>query len=419
MKQVTTVAVGWIARIAVVVCSLLNTRLLLDLLDVPAYAAYVIVLSLGPWFNLLNLGVPSTTQNTIAKLRSEGKDFSPIQRTAVNAAIAAVLICVALAVPIGWALRQTLLIDYPMASTTAISLMCFGLCVTALGLVFNQVLFALHRGIWPNVMPGVQAITVLMLLLLLKRLGLNGFEWAVAAFVLPATLVFIITAVLAGGFRNFTIDPNLLHRILFDSRTFMLFSVLSIGALSADYMVMAKLLTGSDIVEYNLASKVFSVLLAVHSVVLATSWSLMSDLYFQDAHYKMRQFTGRLLLIGAAVVMAPAICIVAWQNEIFTLIAGSRAVPIAPTLIVTWLVYLLVRVWCDTFAMAHLSCGKLGTMNAYVAVQTLISIAAQCALGPAMGATGILAGITISFLLTAAWILPIKFVSFTRLRYNQ
>lgn len=414
MRQLTAVTAGWLARIAVVACSLLNTRLLLSILDVPAYAAYAIVLSLGPWFNLLNLGVPNTAQNAISRKRAAKADYGALQQTAVNAALLAAAASALLAWPIGWALSNSLLTAYPMASSGIVATMCFGLCLTALGLVSNQVLFALHRGIWPNVMPGLQAVASLAMLLLMRELGLQGLEWAVLAFVMPALLVFVMTARIAGALRSCTLDVSVLRKLLRDSRPFMLFAVLSTGALSADYIVMAKVLAGPDIVEYNLASKVFSVLLAVHAVVLSTSWSVLSDLHYSGKLDAMRRTVLRLMGVGAAVVLPPALCVVAWHGQLFHLIGGARAVPISASLLSTWVVYLLTRVWCDTFALAHMSCGKLATLNVYVAVQTAISVAAQWMLGARWGATGILAGITLSFLLTAAWILPFKFVSLTR-----
>lgn len=414
MRSTTAVLAGWSARVVTVGCSLVNTRLLLNMMDVPAYAVYAIVLSLGPWFNLLALGVPNTTQNAIAHHRAEGTDHGPLQRTAVNTAVAAAALSLVLCWPIGWVIQHTVLASHDGSTATAVALMCFGLCLTALTPVFNQILYGLHRSLWPNVMPGMQSLATTALLVMMSGAGLGGLDWAVATFVVPALLVFLMLACTAGATFHDGIDWSLLKQLILKGRHFLLFGVLSTGALSADYIVMARTLSSVDIVEYNLTSKVFTVLLTVHAVVLSTSWSGLSDLHYGGQTQVLRQRVRSLLLVGWLVVLPPALLVVAFQADIFRLIGGPRAVPVSIGLLVLWPLYLLIRVWCDTFALAHMSADRVGTLNAYVAGQTALSIAGQIWFGTRYGATGILAGISLSFLLTAAWILPMRFMYLTR-----
>ncbi|WP_431101847.1 oligosaccharide flippase family protein [Roseateles noduli] len=414
MKSTTAVLAGWSARVVVVACSLVNTRLLLNMLDVPAYAVYAIVLSLGPWFNLLALGVPNTAQNAIARHRAEGTDHRRLQHTVVNTAAAAAALALVLCWPIGWVVQHTVLSGQDGMPTSAVALMCFGLCLTALTPVFNQVLFGLHRGLWPNVMPGLQSLTTTALLLTMSSLGLNGIDWAVATFAGPALLVFVVLAKVAGAAPRHGIDWRQLKQVMVEGRHFLLFGLLSTGALSADYIVMARTLASPAIVEYNLASKVFTVLLTIHAVVLSTSWSSLSDLHYRGHTEQLRRRVRSLLLVGVLVVLPAALLVVALQADVFRLIGGARTVTVSMALLALWPVYLLIRVWCDTFALAHMSAGRVGTMNAYVAGQTAVSVAGQIWLGNRYGPAGILAGISLSFLVTAAWILPVRFVHLTR-----
>lgn len=414
MKSTTAVLAGWSARVVVIACSLLNTRLLLNMLDVPAYAIYAILLSLGPWFNLLALGVPNTAQNAIARHRAEGTDHRRLQHSVVNTAVVATVLALILCWPIGWIIQHTVLPNHEGVSASAVALMCFGLCLAALTPVFNQVLFGLHRGLWPNIMPGLQSLATTGLLLVMSSAGLKGLDWAVATFVAPALLVFVILTWAAGASPRLGIDWEQLKQVMVEGRHFLLFGLLSTGALSADYIVMAHTLSSVDVVEYNLASKVFLVLLTVHAVVLSTSWSGLSDLHYGGETQLLRRRVRRLLIVGVLVVLPPALLVVALQADVFRLIGGTRAVPVSLALLALWPLYLLIRVWCDTFALAHMSAGRVGTLNAYVAGQTALSVTGQIWLGARYGAAGILAGISLSFLLTAAWILPVRFVQLTR-----
>jgi O-antigen/teichoic acid export membrane protein len=414
MKSAAAVLAGWSARIVVIGCSLVNTRLLLNMLDVPAYSVYAIVLSLGAWFNLLSLGIPNAAQNAIARHRAEDTDHRLLQYAVVNTAVVAAALGFVLCWPIGWVIQHTVLAGHDGASLSAVALLCFGLCLTAFTPVFNQILFGLHRGLWPNVMPGLQSIVTTGLLLFMSEIELKGLDWAVATFVVPTLLVFAILAVAAGAAPRHGIDWRQLKQVIVEARHFLVFGLLSTGALSADYIVMARTLTGLDIVEYNLASKVFGVLLALHAVVLSSSWSSLSDLHYSGQTKLLRRRVRSLLLAGVTVVLPPAMLILVFQTDIFRLISGARAVPLSLDLLAVWPAYLMIRVWCDTFALAHMSSGRVGTMHAYVAVQTALSVAGQIWLGDRYGAAGILAGISLSFLLTAAWILPFRFLQFTR-----
>lgn len=420
MNPLVTILSGWLARAVVVGCGLLNTRLLLSMLDVPEYAVYAIVVSLGPWVNLLNLGVPNTAQNTISELRSNRSDYESLKLSVVNAAVYGATACALLVWPLGMILKHSVLNTYDQVSISGIALMCFGLCLNSLGLIATQVLFALHRNFWPNVMPGVQALAATAIILQLKQSGLNGFEWAAMAFAMSSALSFVIMAWIAGAKPARGINFRQLLEVLRRSGPFVLLGLLAAATLSVDYIVIAKILAGGqEVVEYSLAGKVFAVLLSVHAVLLSTSWTGLSDAHFKGEHRVLRKRVVSLLSVGFAVVVLPSALIFLWKNEIFALITGSNQFHVSTALLAAWLTYLIVRVWCDTFAVAHMSAGRLGLLNAYIPVQAIISIGAQIFLGQQFGATGVMVGMTISFILTAAWILPLKFVQHTKFEITQ
>lgn len=414
MKSSSAVLAGWSARVVVVACGLLNTRLLLSVMDVPDYAAYAIVASLGPWVNLLNLGLPNTAQNEISQRRAEGSDYDALRQTVVNAATFGALILGLLSWPLGLALQHTVLSDYANVSTFSLALMCFGLCLNGLGMVSNQILFALHKSIWPNVMPGVQALGTTALLLALTHTGRTGLDWAAMSFAAPAALSFVLTARAAQTRPARGVNWTLLADVLRRSGPFLLLAFLGAATLSVDYLIMASLMSGPEVVEYSLAGKVFTVLLSVHAVLLSTSWTALSDAHFRGEQHLVRRRIWRLLAAGMAVVLLPSAAILSFKQDVFSLITGASTFHISGTLLAVWTAYVALRVWCDTFALAHMSAGRLTLLNGYIPVQALTSIAAQWALGHAYGPVGVVLGLCLSFIVTAAWILPVRFFQQTR-----
>lgn len=414
MSSRAAVLTGWLARLVVVACGLLNTRLLLSIMEVPDYAAYAIVISLGPWFNLLNLGLPNTAQNEIAEHRAKGQDFEDLRQTVVNAAAFGALFFGVLSWPLAEALRHTVLSGYDGLSVMGIALMCFGLTLNGVGMVANQVLFALHRNFWPNVMPGIQALSTSGLLFVFQATGRGGLDWAALSFFLPAAMSFLLMARVVQARPLIGVNLGLLIAVLNRSRSFLLLAFLAAATLSVDYIVMARILTSPEVVEYSLAGKVFAVLLSVHAVLMATSWTSLSDNHYLGQTHLVRQRIAKLMIVGMGVVLLPSAAILAFKDPIFALITGRNDFSISNQLIGSWMLYVLVRVWCDTFAVAHMSAGRLDLLNTYIPFQAAISICSQIFLGQHFGPVGVMLGLCASFILTAAWILPMRFLQHTR-----
>ncbi len=414
LKAVLPVLSGWGARAGVVVCSFVNTRLLIDVLGVNSYAALSIVLSLAPWAALLNLGLPNTTQNLIAQRRAQGRDAKRLQQAAVDAACTGTLLYLPAVLLLSLPVQRWLLQDHGSMSYASVMLVVWGLTMMGLGMVFNQVLHATHRSTWPVVMPALQAVlTTLALLAVVKAPSMREL-WGTLAVTLPMLVVFLVSARLAGARLRWTLDWRALRTLLHTSRGFLLFSIAGALALSCDYIVMARLLGSQEVAQYNLAGKLFGTLLTLHGILLATSWTPLSDRFFRTDFAGMRSLLTRLLLMGFALLAIVGLPLSLFMDEVVRVLSRQQVQPLPLALVMGWLAYMLVRIWSDTFATALLSCNQLGTVNRYVVWQSVISLAAQWWLGARYGATGIVLGIVCSFVLTAAWILPMRFFRITR-----
>ncbi|UUX96773.1 hypothetical protein [Aquabacterium sp. J223] len=383
-------------------------------LQVPEYAAYAIVVSLGPWWNLLNVGVPSTAQNEIAELRAVGQDVQPLRETVLNAALWAALVGTVLSWPLGAALHHTLLSAHASVSLTGVALLCCGLCINAMSMVANQVLFGLHRAWLPNVVPGVQALGASAVLWLLHRTGGMSFEGAAISFVLPAALSFLLSIAAAKSTTRLHMDVALLRSLLRRSLPFLLLAALAAATLSVDYVIMARILPAVEVVEYSLAGKVFAVLLSVHAVVLTTAWTPLSDAHFTGDRALLRRRVRQLLMLGGLLVLLPSGLLLVFKQPVFELITGSAEVQVRDSLLLAWVGYVVLRVWCDTFAVAHMSAKRTRLLNAYIPFQAVFSIFGQWVLGQRLGALGVMLGLCGSFLLTAAWVLPLRFYQQTK-----
>lgn len=412
------VIAGWIARVLVIILSLVNSRLLIDLVGVDGLAIQSILISLTIWFALLNMGIPSAVQNLISRYRAEGKDYERLKQTATSAMLVIFIMLLPLIIGLGVAVKHIVLSRYPVVATATIIIFCAGLFVAGISLLFNQTLYAEQRGHWPNVYPAINALCVTVYLIACKLLTIHNINLVLLAFVLANLVVAVLGALQAKIFRIWCLDRQILSEIWRNCRGFALFAFLAAGVLGIDYLIMSRILSAQDIAVYNISQRVFMALFSVHAIILTSSWSGVSETLFAKQWGLARKRISNLLFIGAGMVVILGGIVIMFMGNIAGIISHGKITEVPLTLTALFLVYMLLRIWSDTYAMALLSVNETSILNRYVPFQAAISIASQVLLGNKFGTAGILLGIIVSFLATAAWILPRAFYKLTRESYS-
>lgn len=411
------VIAGWVARVLVIILSLVNSRLLIELVGVEGLAVQSILISLATWFVLLNLGIPSAVQNMISRHRAEGKDYEELKQTASNAVFLIFVAFSPLVIGLGITVKHIVLSRYPEVTTTTVVLFCVGLFIAGLSVLFNQILYAEQRGHWPNVYPAINALCITGCLIAFRSLSIFNINMVLLVFVIANLVVAVLGALQAKIFRIWCLDRQILSEIWRNCRGFALFAFLAAGVLGIDYLIMSRILSAQDIAVYNISQRVFMALFSVHAIILTSSWSGVSETLFAKQWGLARKRISNLLLIGAGMVVVLGGIVIMFMGNIAGIISHGKITEVPLTLTFLFLVYMLLRIWSDTYAMALLSVNETSILNRYVPFQAAISIASQVLLGNKFGTTGILLGIIVSFLATAAWILPRAFYKLTRESY--
>lgn len=408
------VIAGWVARVLIIVLSLVNSRLLIELVGVDGLAVQSILISLTTWFALLNLGIPSAVQNLISRYRTEGKDYERFKQTASSVLLVIFIVFLPLVVGIGVAVKHLVLSRYPDVATVTVVLFCLGLFVAGLSLLFNQTLYAEQRGHWPNVYPALNALCVTALLIVFQSLSIHNINLTLLAFVFANLVVAVLGTLQAKVFRMWCLDTEIIAEIWHDCRGFALFAILAAGVLGIDYLIMSRILSAQDIAVYNICQRVFMALFSVHAIILTSAWSGVSETLFAKQWGLARKRISNLLLIGGGMVVVLGGIVIMFMGKVAEIISNGKISTVPTTLTSLFLVYMLLRIWSDTYAMALLSFNETGVLNRYVPFQAAISIVAQVLLGRMFGSIGIMIGLIVSFLATAVWILPRAFYKLTR-----
>lgn len=407
------IVIGWATRGLVMLLALINTRLLINSVGGEGLAAYSIIVSLSPWLSLLNLGFPIAIQNAISISRGRDGSYFSMRDHAFGTMIVQTLLLFPVTLVIAYLTHKFLLVNYPFVSMGAVVGTHIFIYVTGICQLLIQVMYAEHEAFWPNIYPAFVPIWTTTTLAITQYYNIGQFNLIILIITASNLLMPIHAANRLNILSKARFNFQTILEQLASAKHQMFFATMAAATLSIDYAVMSRILSHWEIIEYNLASRLFLMLTVVHSVVLATNWTPIADLMHAgkkaDARHRLEQVLKQGLLIagGAGLLIVVAI------DPLAQLLTGDSVKVIPIELCAAFWVYILLRVWTDTFAMAVQGYGMVSEINKFIPLQALISVTTQYFLGMQLGAMGIVLGLILSFMLTAAWIIPRKFYLIT------
>lgn len=411
-----TVFFGWGAKLISIIFGFVNIRILFDIINVEGYAAYALLVSAATWVALLNFSLPIAGQNLVSKWRAESRAIGPIISTILSILPLLLLCMVPIVALLSLGMRNVFFSGYTFVSYWSIFTVLVLMLLAALSSILSQLLFALHRPDVPNMLPALQALLLFTSLAICRQYGIRDFNSIAAISYLPGIACFIILIVNLRDFWRWTFDRQVLDCLLTSIKGLFLFSVLAATTLSVDYFVMSRVLQPHDIAIYSLASKLYTVILVVYTVVLASTWSPVSDLLNNKNFSNARTLIMKILAGGYLLALLACVCVMALKSYLIPFASGGKLANISIPVCLAFSLYIFVRIWSDTFSMALLSVNQIKIVNIYIPIQALISVSSQIYLGERFGPAGIVMGMVISFLLTAGWILPFYFYKLTSIQ---
>lgn len=402
--------IGWIAKIFTVSFSLINTRMLLELLGVKGFALYSIVFSLVGWLSLLNFAIPSAIQNTISRFRIENKDLKELFQTILFVVMVIIVLSVPLLILIGKFTFTTLFVNYQeILDFKYLVIMLFLLLIFGLSEIFNKILFALHKGYWANIYPALLSIMGFLILYLFKKNHINDVNIVLTSFFTPYIVVFILAYFQSIGFVKPKFHKDIFFIVFGLIKKFFIFAILAAFVLKVDYFIMVIVLEAHEITLYNLDMRIFNLIMFMYGTILAALWPVSSELFHKKDFVIIKSNLYKNILFGISITIILSSLILFFKDDIFYLISGKESLTITITTGVLTSFYILLRIWTDTYATILQSMNEVKILIYIVPIQVLVSMTAQYFLGMYYGINGIIMGLSLSFLLTVVWVLPLKF----------
>ncbi|WP_022854414.1 MATE family efflux transporter [Thermodesulfatator atlanticus] len=401
--------VGWISKIITAVLLLINTRILIDLIGIEGFAAHSIIFSLIGWLALFNLGLPNAVQNTISKYRVNKLSYAEILSVVEFLVITIFWIAIPVLFLLSYGVKKFLLNNYQFVNLLSLFISLFLIFLNGLTEIYSKILFAEHRGYLPNMYPAIISISIFFILVIFKFLGITKFNVVLCSYFIPYAFVFMLAHMQSVGFIFPKFNRLMIKELFSLSKKFFIFALLAALTLRVDYIIMSKILNAQEIAIYNVDFKVFSLFSVLYNTLLFALWPVMSELLHKKEFLLAKKKLFSTLKIGFALVICGTLFVIIFKNSLFQIITGRKELYLSYTTAILTGIYFLVRIWTDTFAAAVQSINEVSILIKTVPFQAFISLIGQWFFGSLYGINGIFLGLILSFLLTVAWILPIKF----------
>ena len=402
---------GWASRLGGIALSLLFVPLAIQLLQPSGYAAYLTLSSLGTWFSLLSLGLPATLQVSLSRLRN--KQVATLKIIGLyNGTIVCILtLALPLVIAVSLLLHNFLFRAVDRVDFSTVLVQCICLTLVGISQLFINTQYGLHRPFWPNLYPSLASFIVYVCVFALLAIGKPSIDINISLQILflCSIPIPIHAFILSKAYKNVRINWRVAIVLINRSKHYLIFGLLSACTLAVDYLIMSIVLSPNEIIQYSIATRSFMGLLAFFQIVILNKWSSLSDLMHSKNIRQTKRLVRSILIKSLSFVAILGFVIILFFPRILSLLGAGRIAPVGLFLPLMALLYILIRVWVDTFAAGLLSFGNAKEINKIVFLQALLSILLQWFFGKHLGPSGILIGIILSFLFTVFWSLPFKF----------
>lgn len=427
-----SVASGWVGRIAAAGAQFLSVRILTETLGVDGYGAFAVVAGLLAWFALADLGFGAALQNHISEARVAGaSSIAAVMSVHRFLCLTTAAICAAAVAAAPWAGPFLLgKIDVVSRSDAVLAFGTFGVLasITGAGSVALKICFGNHRGYIAHAITTAAALAGLAGLALDAALSTHHtLPRSVLLFFAPGAV--LPTMFLIGIAARYTrAEPiawrpgvEIIARLWRAARWFVLFALLGAMVLNLDYVILARTVSPDDIATYSVFSRVYALVLVLFASVLSTYWPVIAESFVRGETEVVFSILRRAVMIGTGIVVAVTLLLWPLLGVVSRLLSPNDPLALPPFFLPLFSFYALVRVWTDACSIVVVSEGSVAAQCVIVAGQALCSVVLCTTGAHFFGVPGFVAGLTLSYLATAAWMLPlfIKKVIMPRSRRRQ
>lgn len=406
---------AWMSKAAILLIRFFSIPWLISYLNPDNYAVFTVFLSLEGWLLLLDLGLGSSLQNFFSEQKARLSDPLPYLVIGKHLILVFFFLFSAVLLLFHESLEKWILgTDQGLLLFPSIFFL-----ISSLGSIAYKVLYADRRGYIPHIFQALSAVLSFFSLLIFGKFyqGEQKLYWCCWIWALYPALFAVVAYVLAfkkhkakdlwkKKYYLFSLRIYL-HSLFSRSRKFWIFSVWGACILLMDYFIMLRTLNSEDIIIYSVISRIFNTSFFLYNATLLAFWPHCCEWVTQKKYFKAFRFLKFNMLLGLFLITATAFALWMLLPYIKVCLMKNAALQISFRTIALFTMYFLIRVFCDAFGILFQSISAMRIFFLFLPFQAVLSGAGQFILSSRLGVDGILIALSLSYLCTVFWILPL------------
>jgi O-antigen/teichoic acid export membrane protein len=404
---------GWVCRGVILVVRFVLMYLLLGYLGVEGYALFAVLTAFEGWFLLFDLGLGFSLQNFLSEARARKEDLSPFLRAGAQLGVLSFLLALVVIYSFGGWVGEALFSKDVAFATKALQLTGVLYALTAFGNIAYRVFYAMQQGYKTHILQTLGALLSLGALFVVCR-SYQGEGKLLLCLCSVTGLPAIVAAVVF--FKIFSLRDLFAHDSFRELQLlakrglrFLGLGVSSASILYIDYLVMIKTLSSSEIVVYNVLSKLFTGLFFMYTLFLQSIWPLCSELIAAHNYTRVLHLLRKYCGFGVLFALVLTLGIGFSSSLVFRIFLPEQQVVVSWITMSLFGIYYSVRVISDSYMMGLQSMSAFRAFLLVIPLQACAGYMGQFYLSEKYGINGILLGLVISFILFGGWAFPYAF----------
>ena len=199
-------------------------------------------------------------------------------------------------------------------------------------------------------------------------------------------------------------DKDRISEIINLGGQFFIIQIAVLVIFTTDKIIIAQVVSPAAVVPYEIAFKLFSLVLVFNNIFLNPLWSAYTRAFARQDILFIKNTLKKTHVIFV-VLSIISLLIYLLSHKIIDIWMGGR-VMIQDSLVSIICVFIIVRVWCDIYAYFLNGISKIKVQMYLAVVQAIINLPISICLGRKFGVEGVLLGSLISLSLSAL-VLPL------------
>lgn len=383
-----------------IIISLMLIPLTINYVNPTQYGIWLTLSSIITWAALFDLGLGNGLKNKLAEviaLNDLSKAKSYVSSTyAILIIISALLFIVFCLINpyINWSgVLNVQAGSYNQLSQLVLIIFGFFCCQFVVELI-NTVLFANHAPAKAALMNMIaQLLTLVVIVIAIRYKPGSLTELVIIMAGIPLLVMFAGTVILFKGSYK-SIAPSIIN-INFGYAKELLsvggsFFVIQIGALvlyGTDNIVITQLFGPREVTIFNVAYKLFSIILMIFMLVITPFWSAFTEAYVKDDYAWIKIALAKINKLWAVLSTLSILMLIIspWLYKIW--VGNSIIVPFSLSLAMC--LYMISLVWQATHVQLLNGTGKIKLQFYLVVFSSIVNIPLSIFLGRRMGVAGV------------------------------